>query len=225
MRDGISRFRVCGLVTAVLLALPGAAQEKAIEVDLGKLAAGQGWKIVGRAVTAVEEDGRKAVRLDERPGEGVVWLEGFQFSNGVIELDLKGKDVLQRSFLGVVFHGVDEKTYEAVYFRPFNFKSSDPVRRVHAVQYVSHPVYTWQKLRGEHSGVYEKAVDPVPDPNGWFHARIVVQKPKVSVYVNDATQPSLVVDALSDRQGGWIGLFVGNGSGGAFANLRVTPSK
>gem|GEM_PF-6071604 len=29
--------------------------------------------------------------------------------------------------------------YEAVYFRPFNFRSSDPVRKGHAVQYVANP--------------------------------------------------------------------------------------
>ncbi len=208
---------------AGLLAWPGVAQQKAVEVDLGKLAQGQGWKVVNRAVTAVEEEGKKAVRLDEREGDGAAWLEGFDFSNGVIELDLKGKDVFQRSFIGVGFHGVDEKTFEAVYFRPFNFRSTDPQRRVHAVQYISHPAHPWQKLRSENPGVYEKAVDPVPDPNGWFHARIVVAQPKVSVYVNDAKQPSLVVEALTDPQGGKIGLFVGNGSGGAFANLKVTP--
>ena len=221
MRDRTLCGWVCGLA-GVLLAWPGAAQQKAIDIDLGKLAAGQGWKVVNRTVTAVEEEGNKAVRLDERANEGMAWLEGFQFSNGVLELDLKGKNVFQRSFIGVAFHGVDEKTYEAVYFRPFNFKSTEPERRVHAVQYVSHPAHPWQKLRSEHSGVYEKAVDPAPDPDGWFHARIVVAKPKVSVFVDDARQPSLVVEALSERQGGWIGLFVGNGSGGAFANLKVT---
>jgi len=164
-----------------------------------------------------------SVHLDERPGDGLAWLEGFQFSNGVIEIDLKGKNVLQRSFVGVAFHGVDEKTYEAVYFRPFNFKNPDAERRAHAVQYISHPAHSWPKLRSEHPGVYEKPVDPVPDPDGWFHARIVVQKPKVSVFVDDAKQPSLVVEALTDRASGWIGLWVGNTSGGAFANLRVLP--
>ena len=208
---------------AWLLPWPATAQSEAIEVDLGKLAEGKGWKLANRAVMAVDEDGKKAVRLDERPGDGLAWLEGFQFSNGVIEIDLKGKNVLQRSFVGVAFHGVDEKTYEAVYFRPFNFKNPDAERRAHAVQYISHPAHSWPKLRSEHPGVYEKPVDPVPDPDGWFHARIVVQKPKVSVFVDDAKQPSLVVEALTDRASGWIGLWVGNTSGGAFANLRVLP--
>jgi hypothetical protein len=32
--------------------------------------------------------------------------------------------------------GVDETTYEAIYFRPFNFATDDPARRLRAVQYV-----------------------------------------------------------------------------------------
>jgi hypothetical protein len=50
----------------------------------------------------------------------------------------------------------------------------------------------------------------------------VVQHPKVSVYMNDRTEPCLVVDELSDRTHGSLGVWVGNGSGGSFANLRVT---
>jgi hypothetical protein len=44
----------------------------------------------------------------------------------------------------------------------------------------------------------------------------------VSVFVNDARTPALVVNELSDRTHGSIGLWVGDGSGGHFANLRVT---
>src|SRR5262245_24095960 len=85
-----------------------------------------------------------------------------------------------------------------------------PVGRSHAVQYHSLPVYTWQKLRTDQPGKYEQAVNPVPDPNAWFHARIVVANPKVSVFVGDAKEPSLVVNMLNDRRKGSIGLWVGN---------------
>jgi hypothetical protein len=43
--------------------------------------------------------------------------------------------------------------------------------------------------------------------------------------VNDATEPCLVVEQLSDRKSGWVGFWVGNGSGGEFANLKVTAAK
>jgi hypothetical protein len=34
---------------------------------------------------------------------------------------------------------------------------------------------------------------PEPDPNGWFHVRMVVVSPKVNVFVEDASEPSLIV--------------------------------
>ena len=55
--------------------------------------------------------------------------------------DVKSKDVQQQGFVGVAFHGVDGTTYDAVYFRPVNFKAENPARRIRAVQCVSHPTY------------------------------------------------------------------------------------
>lgn len=219
-------FTATGLFSCLLcLTYAALGQNKTINPNLADIPAGKGWKVVNRDVTSVEEDGKRAVRFDERAGQGLAWLTGSNFTEGTIEVDIKGKNVLQRSFVGVAFRGVDEKTHDAVYFRPFNFKSEDPVRRIHAVQYVAHPDFPWPRLRKERDGIYEKAVNPVPDPEGWFHARIVVAKRKISVFVNDAKEPSLMVDELTDRQGGWVGLWVGEGSGGAFANLKITPVK
>jgi hypothetical protein len=200
------------------------AQKKAIEADLAALAEGKGLKVFNRSLSVLNDGARKGVRLSESPGDGVAYLEGVEFTNGAIEFDIRGKDVQQQSFVGVAFHGLDEKTYDAVYFRPFNFRTEDQARRIRAVQYIAHPTYTWQKLRTEQPGKYEKPVNPVPDPNGWFHARIVVASPKVSVFVNDAKEPSLVVDQLSDRKKGLVGLWVGNTSGGDFANFKIDPA-
>jgi hypothetical protein len=196
-------------------------QKKTIEPDLVALVEGKGLKVFNRSLSVLND--RKGIHLSENPGDGVAYLEGVEFANGVIEVDIRGKDVQQQSFVGVVFHGVDEKTYDAIYFRPFNFKAEDPARRIRAVQYISHPTYTWNKLRTEQPGKYEKAVNPVPDPNDWFHARIVVASPKVSVFVNEAKEPSLVVDQLSDRKKGLAGLWVGNTTGGDFANFKIIP--
>ena len=66
---------------------------------------------------------------------------------------------------------------------------------------------------------------PVPNPTQWFHARIVVASPNVRVYVNGSDQPSLEVTQLSTRKTGWVGLWVGNGSGGEFAGLNVAPAR
>jgi hypothetical protein len=200
------------------------AQKKAIEPDLGSLADGKGINPSNRTITRLTEGTRKGVRLSEAEGEWPVYLQGLEFANGTIEVDIKGRDVQGASFVGVAFHGVDGKTYDGIYFRPFNFRTEDPARVLRAVQYISHPAHPWQKLRADTPAKYEKPVKPVPDPNGWFHARVVVASPKVSVFVDEGKEPALVVEQLSDRKKGLVGIWVGNGSGGDFANLKITPA-
>ena len=179
--------------------------------------------VFNRGASSLTDGTRKGVRLNEQPGEGVAYLRGIEFSNGTIEFDVRGKDVQGQSFVGLAFHGVDSTTYDAIYFRPFNFKTEEPARHSHAVQYISQPAYPWQKLRAERPGVFEQPVSPAPDPNAWFHVRVVVASPKVSVFVGDAKQPSLVVNQLSDRTKGLVGLWVGNTSGGDFADFKIMP--
>lgn len=211
------------IVAALGLALPltVSSQAKPTEPNLANVASGKEGKLVNRAVTASEKGGKPALRFDERAGDGLALWPDVEFSDGTIEFDVRGKDVFQQSFVGVAFHGAGE-AYEAVYFRPFNFRAADPSRRNHAVQYVSNPAYTWQRLRNEHPGKYESAIASAPDAGNWVHARIVVVYPKISVFVDNAVEPCLVVDQLSDRKSGWVGLWVGNGSGGEFANLRIS---
>jgi hypothetical protein len=201
------------------------SREKAFEPDLTKIVEGKGWQLFNRSVSLIEPGAKTGVRFDERSGEGVALVKDYEFKNGVIEFEVRGKNILQKSFVGIAFHALDETTYDAVYFRPFNFRNEDPVRRSHGVQYISQPTYTWQKLRAEYTGKYEQPVQPVPDPDAWFHARVVVASPSVSVFVNDATKPSLIVEQLSERKAGTVGLWVGDGSGGDFAKLRITPAK
>jgi hypothetical protein len=196
-------------------------QKKPIEPDLAALAEGKGFHVFNRnlSISVLKDGAKKGVRLTN----GVAYLSGVEFSNGTIELDIRGKDVQQQSFLGVAFHGVDDTTLDLIYFRPFNFKTDDAARRLRAVQYVSLPTYTWQKLRTEQPGKYEQPVNPVPDPNDWFRARVVVASPKVSVFVNAAKEPCLVVNQLSDRKKGLVGLWDGSPAGGDFANLKIVP--
>jgi hypothetical protein len=157
--------------------------------------------------------------------EWVVVLPGIEFTNGVIEFDALGQsDPPQSNFLGISFRYVDERTHDAVYFRPFNFRAGDAERQAHAIQYISHPNYHWFDLRKNKSGQYEKPIIPAPDGDAWFHARIVIERPMVNVYVNGAKEPSLVVEEFSDRMGGGIGLWVGPGQGGYFADLSITPT-
>jgi hypothetical protein len=213
------------LIALSFIAMRVAAQSPET-LDLTAVGKDPRWKVAGRTTSIVDAKGKHALKIGEDAGMGVVWLDGYDFANGTIEIDMLGRSQpVQGSFLGVAFHVVDAKTHDAVYFRPFNFRAADPARHSHAVQYVSHPLWPWQKLRSERPDQFEKAVAPEPDGDEWFHARIVVQRPNVTVFVNDASAPCLAVQELSDRTHGSIGLWVGEGSGGHFANLRVTRAR
>lgn len=217
---------VAPALTACLIMLtpaPSSAQPETIEADLPSVINGTGWKVFNRSVTLIDHDGRPAVRFDDQSGTGGAIMENVNLGNGTIEFDARGKNIRQRSYLGVAFHGVGDQTYDAVYFRPFLFRADDPVGRQRAVQYVSMPAHPWRRLREEFPGKYETSVVPVPDPDGWFHVRLVIAWPKVSVFVNDAKEPCLAVDQLSDRKQGWIALWV-DVAGGDFANLKITPA-
>lgn len=218
---------LCFLVSHVPV---GFAKEKAIAPDLSQINDGKSWKVINSNSDAALEDGKRVVRLNPKGGDipgasntGMALVEGLEFSEGTLEIDLKGKGKQERSFLGLAFSVVDDKTYEAVYFRPFNFMKDDEYRN-RAVQYVSWPDHSWEKLRKDKPGMFESAVKPVPDPSGWFHARIEVKKQKVSVWVDDAKEPCLVVDRLASREKGKVGLWVDSREG-AFSNLKIQPAK
>jgi hypothetical protein len=213
------------LVSAVLAFAPrlGASEPQVPAPDLAAVASGDGWTLVNRSAAVIDKDGAPAIRLVGDGGTGFARLENFTLAEGVIEFDARGKNVAQQSFLGVAFHGTDNTTYDAIYFRPFNFKAGDPMRRSRAVQYISHPNHTWDRLRNEHPGRYEQPVAPVPDPDAWFHVRVEVAAKKISVFVDGAADPCLVVEPLRDRGRGWIALWT-DVSGGDFANLKITPA-
>ena len=144
------------------------------QINLAEWLAGGKLRAVNRDVTALEGD-KRGVKVSEKAGPGVVWIEGSDFDQGTIEIDVRGRDVLQQSFLGIAFHGKDDKTYEAVYLRPFNFRAQDPDRHQHAVQYVAVPDYDWPRLRKEFPEEFENPVDASVAPTDWVPLRVVVK--------------------------------------------------
>ncbi len=191
------------------------AQNKVITPDLSSINNPDIWTLYNRQI--VEDD---IVHLNGQPGDGLLWINDLIFKNGKIDLDIKGIDVRGQSFVGIAFHILNDSTFDAIYFRPFNFKS--PERKGHSVQYISHPKNTWYFLRENFPEKYENPVSPVPDPTGWLHATIEVKYPEVKVFVNNAKEPSLVIQQLSNRKEGLLGFWVGNNSEGWFRNLKIT---
>jgi hypothetical protein len=195
-----------------------------VDVDLHARARTNRLRAVGTTATALDEGPYRGVRLADPDsayrGQAMVWLDDVTIGEGVIELDIRGKDVFQRSFPGVAFHAAADSAFEVVYLRPFNFRAADPVRRQHAVQYMSLPEFDFDRLRKERPEEFENPVTPDADPNGWVHVRVELTAARVRVFVGEGADPDLVVEPLSRRGPGRVGLF----NPGDFANLRVSPA-
>ena len=187
-------------------------------------------KVVAEAVT---HNGKKGIRLVEPAGaadgneDRLLLLPVSGFENGTIEAEISGEPgggAVQgaRGFVGVAFRvGEDTAKFDAFYLRPTNGRADDQVRRNHSVQYVSHPAWTWSRLRKEEPEKYESYVDLVPGE--WTRVRIEVDGVKARLFVHGNAQPTLIVNDL--KQGAWkgrVGLWIGPGTVGHFRNVKVT---
>jgi hypothetical protein len=222
-----TRHGVLALVSASLLANADLSAQagRSVSPDLMDLARRGALRIDGRQVSELVDGERRGVRVSAAQNFGIAWVDGIVFATGTIELDVRGKDVQSQSFLGVALSSVNNSTYESVFVRPFNFRTTDPIRRNHAIQYESMPTHPWSRLRSESPEVYENPTDPAPDPNAWVRLRTVVEPTRIHIFVGDGAEPDLTVDRINARPEGRVGLWVGNFSGGDFANLRMIPTE
>lgn len=193
------------------------AQNKTVTPNLSA----NNFKVVNREINVTTRQGKTMLNLNAKPGDGVAWLNDITFEKGVIEFDVKGKNVMQQSFVGIAFHGLNDSTFDAVYFRPFNFQSPDPVRKSHSVQYVSLPQYDWSALREKFPGKYENTLTVSVEPESWFHAKVIVDANNITVFVNGDSKASLTVQPISKSTTGKLGFWVGNNSDGDFSNLKI----
>lgn len=204
------------LAISLFTGLSVAAQKIVTIPEISQVHGSGTWSLLNRELD-IQSNG--TVHLNGKPGTGLLWMNGLEFTNGIIECDIMGRDVPGRSFVGIAFHGLNDSTYDAVYFRPFNFKNEE--RNGHSIQYISHPENTWYKLREESPGKYENKLDPVPEPEEWLHVSIEINYPVVQVFVNHSDAPALKVNQLSVQKKGWIGFWVDNNSEGYFRNLKI----
>jgi hypothetical protein len=215
-----------GLAAAALMgcALVAAQAGGQQRIDLGQTLAAGKLRAVNREATKLPGP-RDGVRVTEKAGPGVVWIDGTDFAEGAIEVDVRGRDVFQQSFVGIAFHRKDDNTYESVYVRPFNFRAEDPARHQHAVQYMASPDYDWPRLRSEFPEEFERPVNATIDPTDWVPLRVVVKGQTIQVYVGRVASVALEARKLGKTDRGMIGLWVGNNSNGDFADLRIMPAK
>jgi hypothetical protein len=173
----------------------------------------------------------EAARRQQGPFEQLARINELEFSNGTIEVELAGAPAADapegaRGFVGIAFRlQPDNKTYDAFYIRPTNGRADDQERRNHSVQYISHPEWTWSRLRKETPSKYESYVDLVPGV--WTRIKIDVRGTVARLFVHDNEQPTLIVnDVKSGPTGkGAVALWIDAGTVAHFRNLRVTPAK
>jgi hypothetical protein len=220
------------LVTVSIGLLPDSASAQAKRYALESTAGLRSHNVVAEPVTF---KGRRGVRVTVAPAvanqleaELLATIEGLEFSSGVIEAEIAGAPAPgagagARGFVGIAFRlQPDQKTYDAFYLRPTNGRAEDQERRNHSTQYISHPEWTWFRLRRETPSKYESYVDLVPDE--WTKIRIEVRGARARLYVHDQPHPALIVNDVktgADRSGA-VALWIGPGTVAHFRNLAVT---
>src|SRR6266498_4168851 len=212
-------MKTTSLLFAAAVLMPTLAS--AADYNLGELAKANKIEVFKRKIDQTKSGSSEAVFLNAAPNDGLAWITGVELSEGTIELEIKGKNEQGRSFVGIAFHGQDNRAFDAVYLRTFNFQASEQERRSHSIQYISRPGHDWSELKKSHPGKYEFAITPAPDPDSWVKLKLVVKGKNVSAFVNGSDVPALRVELLNDRLKGKVGLWVGNGSDGWFRNLKV----
>ena len=211
-------MKIISLFICLLIASQLNAQN--VDIELARKFNNNAINSVNREIS-LSEDGT-AIVMKAQPGDGLGLIEGVFFTKGIIDLELKGENNPGKSFVGLAFNIQNDSTFEAIYFRPFNFVAEEAIRRAHMVQYIKHPEKTWSVLRETRTGEFENEIINPPDPDNWFHARIVVEDDKVRVYVNDAAEPSLVVDRLETHKSDKIAVWTGFNSAGWFRSVKLS---
>jgi len=130
------------LCVAVLFA------QSSLAPELERVRDTKSWRVIDADASADGAVVRLKPHGDPAVGShiGLALVQNVKFSEGTLEVDLRGAGKQEASFLGLAFGVADAKTFEAVYFRPFRFADDDVDARSHAVQYVAWPEYTWEKL-------------------------------------------------------------------------------
>ena len=145
------RTLIGGVLLACALAVVQAQSGAVQRIDLAEQLAAGKLRVVNRELTRLQGS-PGGVHMSQKEGNGIAWVEGTDFANGTIEMDIRGRDVFQQSFVGIAFHRKADDAYESVYLRPFNFRAEDPLRHQHAVQYMAVPDFDWPRLRKEFPG-------------------------------------------------------------------------
>ncbi|MHA7820317.1 MAG: LamG domain-containing protein [Erythrobacter sp.] len=205
-------FRTVFTALAAIVALSSpsvAAQDSAAGLPIW-----QGYTLEptgpGGGIAVKQENGREILTV-ARTG---VMLGGVEFSEGVIEFDVRFPD--RFGFGGLVWHASEDGRMEYFYLR--QHKSGQP----DAGQYtpIRNGLTSWQ-IYTDRNGIAPFSYAH----EGWNRLRLVVVGDSAEIFFNGSTEPMLhIADLAADTGNGGIG-FRSSGPFGefSFANLVIRP--
>jgi hypothetical protein len=208
MKNALASLAATALLLAGALSPSHSLHAQAIDVPFDS----SHWTLDAPHAAFVEHLGRPSIRL----GGGSALLEDVKFQDGTIEVDVSGKT---SGFAFLVFRATTANDGEDVYLRMGLSGTAD------AVQYM--PMYgglgAWKLYHGP--GYTASASF---DARAWTHLRVDVEGRRATVFVGNATVPTMVVPELKGAGSiGAIGVFEGTPGGASdsvlFSNFRYTP--
>ncbi len=157
--------------------------------ELAKISSGEGWASENCEATIVDYEGKWALRLAAKPGEGAVWLLDHECPGG--KIDLKIAAINQRA--GLLLRPIDSDTSDLIGFS-FDLGTESPDGEF--------TLLLWCE-----SGTFDERQDarlPLPSKlrGEWIPLRIVVTGELVSVHANNGHVALLKVNrsATSSRR-------------------------
>jgi hypothetical protein len=196
------------LLTAVLTPAMAAAQTEATQETIEF--EGGIWKGIAQEARVERYLGRDALSFLR----GQLWLDGAEFSDGVIEFDVAYEEA--QSFIGMMWRAENDGHYEDIYVRAHLNGKPD------AFQYTPNEngLSAWQIFA---DGNAQTAVDE--KYGAWNHVKLVAIGDAADIYFNSDEPvmhvPDLKTDIASGRLGVW-GFSLG-GKRSYFSNFTVRP--
>lgn len=175
----------------------------------------------------------KANKIYEFDENTYARIKNLKLRNGTIEVDMMSRLLpdapdFARGFIGIAFRiNEDDSEFESFYIRPTNSTNDtdDPVRQAHGCQYFAYPKYTFAYFRENSITGYEAPIHN--ELNQWIHLKAVINNNCASFYLNNESDPTLIVKQLihKDTDAGSIGFFVDIGTEAFFKNLKVNAEQ
>ncbi len=157
-------------------------------------------------------EGKTVEHLGRNALCGSAHLDGVDVADGIISVDIAVSG--ERSYPGVVFRRQSDAEYERLYIRPHRAgRYSDAVHYAPAFNGVT----CWQLYHGD--GFCAAATFPLDE---WFTLRLEIKNKQMRVFVGDAREPVLVVNALKlDATHGGVGVMGSIDGTAYFSNFRI----